>query len=277
MSESMINPIDDLVALNLTLSKLALANRDIALQIAEQAVKAAKSVLATKKLADDLTELNKQLAIENKEKIKLAAELSEVNKRLESEINKRERQTEQILHTSLHDSLTKLATRSLLTDHLNQAFAANRRSGCNGALLFIDWDNFKVLNDTHGHYAGDLLLIEVGKRLTACVRLGDTVARLGGDEFVVLVTDLNKNIELAKSSILLIAEEIRLSLAKPSTLELQDEGGHIHEVECQCTASIGVVLFNAEIDSGDKVLARADHAMYRAKEAGRNRIEFSES
>lgn len=275
MNSALLNPVDDLVALNLALSKLALANKEIALQVAEQAEKAAKSVLATKKLADDLTEINKKLANENREKVKLAAELSEANKRLENEVSKRELQTEEILQTSLHDSLTKLATRALLADHLSQALVANRRSGCNGGLLFIDLDNFKTLNDTHGHHAGDLLLIEVGKRLSTCVRLVDTVARLGGDEFVVLVTELNEDSALAKDSILLIAEEIRLSLAQPYIFKIQDGDGKDYVVKHHCTASIGVTLFKADIGTEERVLVRADHAMYQAKENGRNRIEFA--
>ena len=273
----MINPVDDLVALNLALSKLALANKEIALQVAEQAEKAAKSVLATKKLADDLTAINKQLADENREKVKLAAELSAANRRLEIDVNIRERQTEEILQTSLHDSLTKLATRSLLADHLSQVLASNRRSGCHGALLFIDLDNFKAINDTHGHHAGDLLLIEVGKRLSACVREVDTVARLGGDEFVVLVGELNQDAALAKANIMLTAEKIRMSLAQPYSLKIQDDPNNIFEVEYSCTASIGATLFKAEIGSEDKMLERADQAMYKAKESGRNRVEFADS
>lgn len=276
MGVGMTNPVDDQVALKFALSELALTNKEIALQVAEQADKAAKSVLATKKLADELIGANKELAHENEVKVKLAAELLAANKELEFQVSQRELQRERILQISLHDSLTKLANRSLLSDRLSLALAANRRSGCYGAILFIDLDNFKALNDTHGHHAGDLLLIEVARRLNACVRLVDTVARLGGDEFVVLITELNQEVALAKTSTMLIAEEIRLSLAQPYIIQTQGEQHKEYEVQHHCTASIGVTLFDAEIGSEDKVLVRADHAMYRAKEAGRNRIVFAE-
>lgn len=175
---------------------------------------------------------------------------------------------------SLHDSLTKLANRSLLDDRLRQALAANRRNGFHGALLFIDLDNFKPINDTYGHRAGDLLLIEVSNRLKTSVRRVDTVARIGGDEFVILITELNRNEVIAKNYALRIAEKIRLSLAQPYILHLQEDQDST--VQHNCTASIGVELFDGEIEAEENILGRADHAMYRAKEAGRNRIKFSE-
>lgn len=183
-------------------------------------------------------------------------------------------QSEQILQQSLHDALTKLANRLLLHDRLALTLAANRRSACHGALLFIDLDNFKPANDLYGHYAGDLVLIEVANRLNCSVRLVDTVARLGGDEFVVLITELKQDQAMAKTYALAIAEEIRLSLAKPYILQLKDDHQQTQTVEHHCTASIGVILFDGNVGSEDEVLDHADKAMYRAKEAGRNRIEF---
>ena len=135
-------------------------------------------------------------------------------------------------------------------------------------------DNFKPANDLFGHHAGDLVLIEVANRLNRSVRLVDTVARVGGDEFVVLITELKQDPAMAKAYALAIAEEIRLSLAKPYVLELKGDHQQTQTVEHHCTASIGVVLFDGNVGSEDEVLDHADKAMYRAKEAGRNRIEF---
>lgn len=307
----MRNPVDDQVSLNVQLNELADANKELALKVAEQARKAAHSIIATKRLTEELIATNKELSHEIEERVKRSAELMQLNKELvfqneektkrlaklviaEEEkakraaelvilneelafqVKKSEIQQEQILQLSLHDPLTKLANRLLLSDRLAFTLASNRRNHCRGALLFIDLDNFKPVNDLYGHHAGDLVLIEVANRLNSSVRLVDTVARLGGDEFVVLITDLKKDQVTAKSYALLIAEEIRLSLAKPYVLQLQDDHQQIQAVEHHCTACIGVVLFDGEVGSGDEILERADKAMYRAKESGRNRVEFDQ-
>lgn len=198
----------------------------------------------------------------------------------------------QIRHLAFYDALTQLANRRLLTDRLGQALAASKRSGCYGALMFLDIDNFKPLNDLHGHEAGDLLLIEVAHRLTRCVRAVDTVARIGGDEFVVLVGELSKKKELSITQARTIAEKIRAALAEtyflqrnfcplpnleqnnPAQFSEQNlpEGDAEAMVEHHCTASIGVALFADNRTSQEEVLKCADSAMYRAKESGRNRI-----
>ena len=142
-----------------------------------------------------------------------------------------------------------------------------------GALLFLDLDNFKPLNDKHGHSVGDLLLAQVASRLIACVRRVDTVARFGGDEFVVLMTDVTNDESLAKAYAQSVAEKIRLSLAMPYEISVV-QGKEQKTVTHTCSASIGGLVFGDESDSTDELLQKADSAMYRAKESGRNRICF---
>jgi diguanylate cyclase (GGDEF)-like protein len=177
---------------------------------------------------------------------------------------------------AFHDSLTQLPNRRLLNDRLQQAMAANRRSGCYGALLFLDLDNFKPLNDAHGHNVGDLLLIEVADRLKACVREMDTVARFGGDEFVVmlseLVTDRAESTVQARN----VAEKIRMALSEPYRLTVKHDGKTDATVTHRCTASLGVALFINHEASPDEVLKWADQAMYQAKHDARNSIRFHE-
>src|SRR5450830_810857 len=181
-----------------------------------------------------------------------------------------------IRNLAFHDTLTQLANRRLLTDRLGQAMAASKRSGCYGAVIFLDLDNFKPLNDTHGHDVGDLLLIEVAHRLIRCVRETDTVARFGGDEFVVMLgeldTDKKRSVELAA----IVAEKIRATLAEPYLLTCKQESGAETIVEHHCTSSIGAVLFINHEASQEDILKWADTAMYQAKEKGRNRVSFFE-
>jgi diguanylate cyclase (GGDEF)-like protein/PAS domain S-box-containing protein len=173
---------------------------------------------------------------------------------------------------AFYDSLTKLPNRRLLTDRLSQVMAASKRSSSYAALMFLDLDNFKPLNDTHGHGVGDLLLIEVANRLTEAIREMDTVARFGGDEFVVLLGDLGTVEPAAQAQ--MVAEKIRASLAEPYLLIDQQAGSAEKVVEHHCTASIGVVVFVNHELSQTNVLKRADDAMYKAKDAGRNQIRF---
>jgi diguanylate cyclase (GGDEF)-like protein/PAS domain S-box-containing protein len=175
---------------------------------------------------------------------------------------------------AFYDSLTKLPNRRLLVDRLSQVMAASKRSSSYAALMFLDLDNFKPLNDTHGHCVGDQLLIEVGNRLSASVREIDTVARFGGDEFVVLLCDLGTTEPAAQAQV--VAEKIRSSLADPYLLTVQQAGSADKIIEHHCTVSIGVVIFvNHELSQSD-VLKWADDAMYQAKVAGRDRIRFHE-
>ncbi|MDO8464022.1 MAG: diguanylate cyclase [Gallionella sp.] len=192
------------------------------------------------------------------------------------DITERKKVEEHIRNMAFYDSLTQLPNRRMLNDRLGQAMAASKRSGLYGALMFLDLDNFKPLNDTYGHDIGDLLLIEVARRLTGCVREMDTVARFGGDEFVVMFSELDtdKTESIAQASI--VAEKIRATLAEPYLLAKKQEGQAEITIEHHCTSSIGVVLFiDHEASPGD-IIKWADMAMYQAKDGGRNRYHFYE-
>jgi diguanylate cyclase (GGDEF)-like protein len=183
---------------------------------------------------------------------------------------------DQVRQLAFYDPLTQLPNRRLLIDRLNQALASSKRSGRHGAVMFLDLDNFKTLNDTHGHAVGDLLLIEVSNRLRASVREMDTVARIGGDEFVVMFREFDGERGASQVQAGAIAEKIRLGLSEPYRLKTQDHHGATVTVEHHCTASIGVVLFLGDGASQDEIFKHADAAMYQAKAAGRNTIRFHE-
>ncbi len=185
---------------------------------------------------------------------------------------------EERIHTlAFYDALTQLPNRRLLADRLTQAMAAGKRSGHYGALLFLDLDNFKALNDTHGHGAGDLLLVEVASRIGACVRETDTVSRFGGDEFVVLLRELDADKDRSAAEAGIVAEKIRLALAEPYELTIRSDGDNESAIKHRCTSSIGVVVFLGRQASTEDILKWADIAMYQAKEAGRNLIRFYEA
>jgi diguanylate cyclase (GGDEF)-like protein/PAS domain S-box-containing protein len=190
------------------------------------------------------------------------------------DVTERKHLEDQVRELAFHDALTQLPNRRLLTDRLSQALSAGKRSGNYGALMVLDLDNFKPLNDTSGHPAGDLLLIEVARRLVDCVRAIDTVARVGGDEFVVLIGELDADKVESTRQAAEVAEKIRVSLAEPYRLTLSDGAQAGQVVEHRCTASIGVVLFNDPTACQTDILKWADAAMYRAKEAGRNTVQF---
>jgi diguanylate cyclase (GGDEF)-like protein/PAS domain S-box-containing protein len=194
-----------------------------------------------------------------------------------SDITERKQMEDKVRQLAFYDPLTKLPNRRLLNDRLRQSMATSKRSASYGAVMVLDLDNFKSLNDTHGHLAGDMLLIEAARRLTTCVREIDTVARFGGDEFVVMLSNLSSDKTESTSQAASIAEKIRSSLSAPYRLTLRNEAMREVVVEHQCTASIGVVLFiNSEM-SPDDILKWADTAMYQAKEAGRNLVRFYDS
>lgn len=181
------------------------------------------------------------------------------------DLTERKKAEERINALAFYDQLTNLPNRILLVEHLNRSMAASLRSGSHGALLFIDLDNFKTLNDTQGHEMGDLLLKQVADRLKQCVRGEDTVARQGGDEFVVLLSDLGTGEPEAASTAESIAEKILEQLNLPYQI------GHFSH---HSTASIGVTLFSGNQSSVDDLMKQADLAMYRAKGAGRNIVRF---
>jgi diguanylate cyclase (GGDEF)-like protein len=162
----------------------------------------------------------------------------------------------------------------MLGDRLSQAMVTSKRNGLYCALLFLDLDNFKPLNDTHGHEVGDLLLIEVARRLTGCLREVDTVARFGGDEFVLILSELGADITLSTEQAAGVAEKIRASLAAPYLLTMAKSGEPLKTVEHYCSACIGVVMFIDHEASQTDIMKWADAAMYQAKKAGRNTIRF---
>ena len=190
------------------------------------------------------------------------------------DITERKRKERQIHLLAFYDPLTALPNRRLFTDRLNQTMAAGRRNACHGALMFLDLDNFKSLNDTHGHIAGDLLLVEAAHRLRNCVREIDTVARFGGDEFVVLLSELNAKETESAAHTAIVAEKIRAALSAPYRLTLKHEGLADTIVDHRCSASIGVAMLINDGASPDDLLKWADAAMYQAKAAGRNSIRF---
>jgi diguanylate cyclase (GGDEF)-like protein/PAS domain S-box-containing protein len=183
-------------------------------------------------------------------------------KRIQAE---REVASEQIHQLAFYDTLTGLPNRRLLMDRLQQSFSVSARSGSHGALMFLDLDHFKNLNDSKGHDIGDELLLEISKRLESCVRDGDTVARLGGDEFVVVLENLGEHYNEAASHAETIGEKIRLAMSPPCVLK-----DHIYNT----TMSVGIVLYKGNQHSLDDLLKHADIAMYQAKAAGRNAIRF---
>ena len=187
-------------------------------------------------------------------------------------ITERVRMECDIRELAFYDSLTQLPNRRLLGDRLNQAMATNKRSGLYGALMFLDLDDFKPLNDAYGHEVGDLLLIAAAGRLKDCVREMDTVARFGGDEFVVILSELAAKEEDSAALAKGVAEKIRISLSEPYQLTIRRNGlGDAIVTHC-CTASIGVALFMNHEASPDEVFKCADSAMYQSKESGRNSV-----
>jgi diguanylate cyclase (GGDEF)-like protein len=175
------------------------------------------------------------------------------------------RATAEIENLAFYDPLTGLPNRRLLLDRLGQAAVLAQRSGQLGALLFLDLDQFKALNDTLGHEVGDELLIQVAQRLRACVRVADTVARLGGDEFVVMLNDLSTRTDEAAQLSQRIGEKILASLAEPYQLQ-----GHEHQSHC----SIGATVFGGTLQMATELLKQADIAMYQVKARRGNGLCF---
>jgi diguanylate cyclase (GGDEF)-like protein len=185
--------------------------------------------------------------------------------RRERELQRLKVAHDEIRNLAFFDPLTGLPNRRLLLDRLRQTLAGNTRNSHKRALLFVDLDDFKTLNDTLGHHVGDLLLQEVARRITARIRETDTVARLGGDEFVVLLQDLSETAEDAAAHAKSIAEKILAAVDQPYLLAGR---------ECRSSSSIGITVFGDPGDSTNEVLQQADIAMYQAKAAGRNTLRF---
>jgi diguanylate cyclase (GGDEF)-like protein/PAS domain S-box-containing protein len=189
------------------------------------------------------------------------------------DITQRREMEETVQGLAYLDPLTKLPNRRLLMDRLGQAQLSTLRNGTWAAVVFLDLDRFKLLNDIHGHHAGDLLLKEVAQRLVNCVRAIDTVARLGGDEFVVLLTDLGSNSATAQQAAQQVSQKMLAALAQPYQLILDGSCDQM-EIEHECSASAGLVLFAGTTPPVETLLEQADAAMYAAKKAGRNQLSF---
>ncbi|MFY3384589.1 EAL domain-containing protein [Paracidovorax sp. MALMAid1276] len=181
------------------------------------------------------------------------------------DITERKMAEAEIERLAFYDELTGLPNRRLLMDRLERAATASVREGGHGALLFLDLDNFKGINDTMGHEWGDRLLVQVGQRLAACMRATDTVARLGGDEFVAVIQGLSEHASDAAVETEAVAQKVLAALNQPYHLE----GSEMHS-----TPSIGIVLFSDRLLSAQELLKRADLAMYQAKAQGRNTLCF---
>jgi diguanylate cyclase (GGDEF)-like protein len=174
---------------------------------------------------------------------------------------------DEVRSLAFYDPLTSLPNRRLLTERLKVALAASKRSGRACAVLLVDLDHFKQVNDTLGHAAGDSLLQEVSHRLSSSLRESDIVGRWGGDEFIVVLENLHEQTEVATAQIARIGKTIMAKLNKPYTLGSQDYNG---------TVSIGAALCGKKLEDEDEVFKRADKALYIAKADGRNRLCFGE-
>ena len=172
---------------------------------------------------------------------------------------------DEIKRLAYYDPLTGLPNRRMLLERLRQALTQGGRSTRKRALLFVDLDNFKTLNDTLGHHVGDMLLQEVAHRITSCIRETDMAARIGGDEFVVIVGNLSEDPEEAATQAGLVGEKIQARISEPYTLAQR---------ECINTSSVGITVFGYGSESASQILQQADIAMYQAKAAGRNAIRF---
>lgn len=181
------------------------------------------------------------------------------------DITQRKAAEDEIHHLAFYDPLTELPNRALLLERLETVLTQGARRHSQGALMFIDVDNFKILNDTLGHHKGDLLLQKIATRLLSCVRKTDTVARLGGDEFVVMLENLGSDPQAATERAEIVAEKILGLLREPFDLD-----GHLH----YATTSIGVTSLNGQHDNVSNLLMQADLAMYQAKTLGRNAVCF---
>jgi diguanylate cyclase (GGDEF)-like protein len=214
-------------------------------------------VYAIKKAEEDLKQANELLEAQVTQR---TSELKSANDKLRLDLEERKRVELSIRHMAHHDALTGLPNRTLFRDRLTHAMAQADRYHQKLAVLFLDLDRFKAINDTLGHNVGDQLLKIAAERLRSCVRDCDTVARLGGDEFTVIVDDI---MEVQDAAV--VAQKILDTLSQPFNL-------HGHEVFI--SVSVGITLYPTDDESADNLLRNADSAMYRAKEYGRNNYQF---
>lgn len=190
------------------------------------------------------------------------------------DISKAKRERDEMFWKATHDALTQLPNRRLLIDKLALSINASSASKQHGAVMFIDLDNFKPLNDLHGHDMGDALLVDAAYRLEHSIREVDSAARFGGDEFVALINELGSDPGEALRKAKKIADKIRKNLAKPYVLKNGTKRSEADAISHQCTASIGVAIFSGKRKKSASILSEADQAMYRAKQTGRNCVVF---
>lgn len=189
------------------------------------------------------------------------------------DISERKEAEDIIKNLAFYDPLTRLPNRRLFEDRLSLVIEAKKRSQNYSALIFLDLDNFKILNDSYGHQIGDLFLKEVAQRLTTSIRSSDSVARLGGDEFVIILSDLSIERQEATEQLLKIATTLLEKIKKPYSLNIKNKKEE-KTISHTSGASIGLNLFNDHSSSIHTLLHEADAAMYKAKKSGKNRIEF---
>lgn len=192
-------------------------------------------------------------------------QLEDANRELQLDIARRKQAEDKLERLAFYDPLTDLPNRRLMEDRLEHSLASSGRQGRFGALLFIDLDHFKDLNDSKGHNIGDELLVAVATRLASSVREGDTVARFGGDEFVVILESLGEELEQSATRAEIVAEKVLEEVASLCLQERDDYRG---------TASIGISMFHGRGVSAEELIRRADTAMYQAKRGGRNTLYF---
>ena len=185
------------------------------------------------------------------------------------------RQVEENSFNASHDFLTGLANRRLLLDQLDHAMASCKRHNTIGAIIMMDLDNFKPVNDRYGHNTGDLLLVEVARRIKDSVRDVDTVARVGGDEFVVLLSQVDGQPDGAGHLAEAVARKLLAAVSEPYVLVLSGPQADADAVTCHCTASMGVSVFSKDTSDVDELLSQADAAMYLAKQGGGGRVEVA--
>lgn len=186
----------------------------------------------------------------------------------------RQKQIEkEIKELAFYDTLTELPNRRLLIDRLEQSLITSKRSRMYGALMFLDLDNFKLINDTYGHHVGDLMLIEAAQRIKNCLRESETVARFGGDEFVVLLSNVDEDKNITVSKVNIIAEKIKETLVRPYELRVEFNN-EIIDITHQSSGSIGITIFLGNTTTKENILRFSDQAMYNAKKSGRNQIKY---
>jgi diguanylate cyclase (GGDEF)-like protein len=256
-------------------AELVIANTKLAYENSEKEKRASELIIANKELAfqnkekskraSELITANQELAYQSEEKGKRAAELVEANKELAYQNSEKEKRASELNELAFYDPLTKLPNRKLLVDRLQQAISSSERIKHECALLHLNLDGFKVINDTLGRNCGNLLLQEVAKRLRSCIRVGNTVARIGADDFVIIIQELSTVKSEAASQTLELANRILNVLNKSYQIELNSYF---------CTSSIGVTLFNSPESEAEELMQQANIAMYQVKKEGKDSIRF---